>query len=93
MSDELVAEALALEPRVLAAAGTGRAGTPIRRDLSLRVAELEAVARRLTSLSTQPASPLAPGGAIQLRDRLTALEAARQELAEIDLRAGLLRHS
>ena len=90
LADDLVAEALALEPRVLAVAGTRRAGTAVRRDLSARIAELEAVARRLTSLSSDATSPAGANG--HLRDRLIALEAAREELAEIDLRAGVLRH-
>jgi hypothetical protein len=85
LADDLVAEALALEPRVIALHRTGRAGSLVRRDLSARIAELEAVSRRLTQLSTAP-SPSAPGA---LRDRMDALEAAREELAEIDLRAGL----
>ena len=93
MANELVDEALALEPRVLAVTGTRRAGASVRRDLSASISELEAVARRLASLSHQPLSASEAHAATRLRDRLTAIEAARQELAEIELRAGLLRHS
>jgi len=89
LADELVGEALALEPRILLVRGTRRVGAPARRDLSAELSELEAVARRLTYL----ASASDPGAATRLQDRVTALEAARQELAEIDLRAGLVRHS
>jgi hypothetical protein len=92
VADDLVSEAVALEPAILAVAGSHRAGASVRRDLSARISELEAVARRLTSLSTEPMSASEPTAAIRLRDRLTALEAAHQELAEIDVRAGLLRH-
>lgn len=93
VADDLVSEAVALEPAILAVAGTRRAGAPVRRELATRISELEAVARRLGSLSTESMSASEPTAATRLRDRLTALEAARQELAEIDLRAGLLRHS
>jgi hypothetical protein len=92
VADDLVSEAVALEPAILAVAGTRRAGASVRRDISARISELETVARRLTSLSTEAMSASEPSAAIRLRDRLSALEAARQELAEIDLRAGLLRH-
>jgi hypothetical protein len=92
LAGELVSEALALEPQVIALAGTRRAGSSVRRDLSAQVSELEIVARRLTALSTQPTSASEPGGASRLRDRLAALEAARRELAEIDVQAGLLRN-
>ncbi len=92
MAEDLVAEALVIEPRVLAVAGARRAGSSVRRDLSGRISELEAVARRLAVLSTDAGSP-AEERATRLRDRLVALEAAREELAEIDLGAGLLRHS
>ena len=93
VANELVGEALALEPRVLAVTGTRRAGASVRRELSASISELEAVARRLASLSNQPLSASEANAATRLRDRLTAIEAARQELAEIELRAGLLRHS
>ena len=73
--------------------GTRRAGVSVRRELSASISELEAVARRLASLSNQPLSPSEATGATRLRDRITAIEGARQELAEIDVRAGLLRHS
>ena len=49
-----------------------------------RIAELEAVGRRLTQLSTASVH-----GADALRERMAALEAARDELAEIEIRAGL----
>jgi hypothetical protein len=88
LADDLVAEALALEPRIVSLAGTRRGGAPLRRDLSHRVAELESVARGLAALSCT-----APSASSRLHERLTALEAAHRELAEIDLRAGLLRHS
>ncbi|MET0903487.1 MAG: hypothetical protein ABWZ52_09625 [Acidimicrobiales bacterium] len=93
LANELVGEALALEPSVLAVTGTRRAGAAIRRDLSVRIAGLEGVARRLASLSNQPLSAPEANAATRLRDRLSALEAARHELAEIEVRAGLLRHS
>jgi hypothetical protein len=84
LADDLVAEALALEPRVIAVNRTGRAGTQVRRDLQVRIGELEAVGRRLTQLSNGSAH-----GAGSLRERTAALEAARQELSEIEARAGL----
>ena len=84
LAGDLVGEALALEPRVLAVNRTGRAGLLVRRDLDARIRELEAVGRRLTQLSSTP-----PDGAHRLRERMVALEAARQELAEIEVRAGL----
>lgn len=93
LADDLVAEVVAMEPRVIAVAGARRHGRSVLRDLSTRVSELEAVARRLTSLSSEPTSPTEPVGAARLLERITALEEARQELAEIDLRAGLLRHT
>ena len=93
LANELVGEALALEPRVLAVTGTRRAGASVRRELSSSISELEAVARRLASVSNPPMSASEASAANRLRDRLTAIEAARQELAEIELRAGLLRHS
>jgi hypothetical protein len=90
VADDLVAEALSLEPAVVAVARSGRAGRVARRDLGARVAELEAVALRLAAM---PAAPLAgPAGTGPIRDRLAALEAARAEVAEIELRAGLLTH-
>ncbi len=87
LADELVVDAVVLEPAVVAVARTGRTGASIRRDVSARVSELELVARHLTTLSAQAASGWSE--AVRLRDRVGALEAARQELAEIDLAAGL----
>ena len=87
---EVAGGAIALEPSVLAVARHRRAGRPARRELSAQVSELETVARRLTALSAQRSDP---GRAARLQDRLTALEAAHEELAEIDLQAGLLRHT
>ena len=84
LADDLVAEALALEPRVIAVNRTGRAGALVRRDLHARITDLEVVGRRLTHLSTASSN-----GAGALRERMAALEAARQELAEIEVRAGL----
>jgi hypothetical protein len=51
------------------------------------VSELERVARHLTALSAQAAS----GGraSIRLSDRVRALEAARQEVADVEVAAGL----
>jgi hypothetical protein len=63
----------------------------VRRDLSTQVGELEAVARHLVRLSSEPGSWAEPRQATHLLERVVALEAAREELAEIDLRAGLLR--
>ena len=93
LADELVAEALALEPDVLAVARAGRAGSVVRRDLAARIDELEAVGRRLTTLAAQASRASGEGGAHRVRERLVALEAAREELAEIDLHAGLIRHA
>jgi hypothetical protein len=87
LADELIGEAVALEPAVVAAAGTGRLGGSTRRGVSARVAELELVARHLTSLSTQADSGSSP--AISLRDRVTVLAAARRELTDIEVAAGL----
>jgi len=92
LAHELVGEALALEPRILAVAGTGRTGVAVRRHLAAELSELETAARRLASLSTDlPTSPDG-GAASRLQERLGALDAARRELADIDLRAGLLPH-
>ncbi len=93
VAEELVGEAIALEPHVLAVAGTRRAGSSVRQDLSVRISELEAVARRLTALSNRSTTHPEASSATRLRERLVALEAAREELAEIDLRAGVLRHT
>lgn len=93
LADDLVAEAVAIEPRVIAVARTRRAGWSARRDLSTRVSDLEVVARRLATLSSETASPAEPLGPARLLERVSALEEARQELAEIELRAGLLRHT
>jgi hypothetical protein len=87
LADALIVEALTLEPAVVSVARSGRSGAPIRRGVSDRVAELELVARRLTSLSTQVA-----GGSCQpigLRERVGSLETARRELAEIERATGL----
>jgi hypothetical protein len=92
VASELAGEAVALEPQVVAVAGLRRAGAGVRRDLSVRVAELEVVARRLTALSTEPSARSSADGPSRLLDRLAALESARRELVEIDRRAGLLRH-
>ena len=91
VADELAGEALALEPHVVASAGGRRAGTTARRDLAARIDELEAVARRLTVLASRSTDRATSGA--RLSERLLALEAAREELAEIDLRAGVLRHT
>ena len=93
LADELIAEAVALEPAVVAVARTGRTGSTGRRELSIQIAELEAVGRRLTSLAGQASRIFRDAGASRVRDRLTAIEAARVELAEIDVRAGLIRHA
>ncbi|MFL6207152.1 MAG: hypothetical protein ACJ739_17550 [Acidimicrobiales bacterium] len=93
VADDLVGEVVALEPHVLAAARSGRAGGALRRDLSARISELEAVARRLTTLAGASAAHAGSSGPTRVRERLTALEAAREELADIDLRAGVLRHT
>jgi len=93
VADDLVGEALALEPHVVAVAGSRRAGAPVRRELSTRISELETVAHGLTSLADRSTAPSDAAGAGRLRERLVALEAAREELAEIDLRAGVLRHT
>ena len=94
LADDLVAaEAHQIEPPVIAVARTRRAGWSVRRDLSTRVSELKVVARRLATLSSEPTSPAEPSGPTRLLERLSALEEARQELAEIELRAGLLKHT
>ena len=49
--------------------------------------------RRLTTLAAAVRTASGDGTANRVRDRLAALEAARQELAEIDLQAGLIRHA
>jgi hypothetical protein len=87
LADELIVDALRLEPAVVAVARTGRTGAPVRRGVSARVSELELVARRLTTLSTQAVSGWSE--AVRLPDRVGALAAARQELADIELAAGL----
>lgn len=87
LADELIVDAVVLEPAIVALARTGRTGATIRRGVSARVSELEFVARHLTTLSTEAAS--GSRGATRLRDRVGALEAARQELADIDLATGL----
>jgi hypothetical protein len=87
LADELVVDAVRLEPAVVAIARTGRTGATIRRDVSVRVAELESIARHLTLLSTGAAG--GSGQAVRLQDRVAALAAAREELADIDLAAGL----
>jgi hypothetical protein len=71
---------------VVAVARTGRAGAAVRRDLDARIRDLEAVSRRLTQLSTASSH-----GADALHERTMALEAARDELDEIEVRAGLTR--
>jgi hypothetical protein len=87
---DLTGGAVALEPSLIAVARARRTGRPARRELSAQVSDLEATARRLTALSAQRSDP---GRAAQLRERVDALEAAHAELAEIDVRAGLLRHA
>jgi hypothetical protein len=87
LADELIVDALTLEPAVVAVARTGRTGAPIRRGMSARVSELEVVARHLTTLSTQAAT--GSSEAARLRERVSALEAARQDLADIDRAIGL----
>jgi hypothetical protein len=91
LAHAVVAEALALEPRIIAVRGTGRAGLPARRAVAGQVDELESAARRLSTLARRP-SPV-PGGGERIQERVTALELARQELDDIDLDAGLLRHA
>ena len=93
LADDLIAEAVALEPAVVAVARTGRTGSAARREISIRIAELEAVGRRLNSLAGQASRIFADEGTSRVRDRLVAIEAARVELAEIDLRAGLIHHA
>ena len=87
LADELVLDAVRLEPAVVAMARTGRTGASIRSGVSARVSELESVARHLTLLSSQTAG--GSSDASRLRDRVGALEAARQELADSELAAGL----
>jgi hypothetical protein len=93
LADDLIAEAVSLEPAVVATARTGRTGSSGRRELDARVAELEGVSRRLTSLAGQSSGFGGDRGATRVRERLAAIEAARVELEEIDLRAGLVRHA
>jgi hypothetical protein len=93
LADELIAEALALEPGVVGVARAGRAGCVVRRDLAARIGELETVGHRLTTVAAQASPATGQGSASRVRERLDALEAARQELAEIDLHAGLIRHA
>jgi hypothetical protein len=87
LADELIVDAVALEPAVVGLARAGRRCAPLRHRVSAQVVELESVARRLAVLSTQAAT--GSSEPLRLRDRVEALEAARQELAEIDLAAGL----
>ena len=93
LADELIAEALALEPAVLAVARTSRARSVGRRELGVQIGELEGVSRRLSALAAQASRTTGEGGASRVRERLVAIEAARVELAEIDVRAGLIRHA
>lgn len=86
LADELVRSAVMLEPAVVAVARTGHQGASARRDVSAQIWELELVGRRLTALSMQAAE--APD-AMHLRDRVGALEAARQELGDIERAVGL----
>ena len=66
----------------------------MRRDLASRIDELETVGRRLTTLAASPHGRRSAG---QREPRSAtasiALEEARQELADIDLQAGLIRHA
>ena len=93
-AQELVGEAVALERPVVALAGHRRAASRTgRRDLAARIARLEAVGTRLAALAADPTPSSAQRGGARLHDRVTALEAARRELDEIELQAGLLRHA
>jgi hypothetical protein len=87
LTGELITDAVTLEPAVVATAGTGRTGASVRRSLSARVSELESIARHLTTLSTQRSD--APRESVRLRDRVVALEAARQEVADVERATGL----
>jgi hypothetical protein len=93
LADELIAEALALEPAVLAVARGGRSRSVGRREIGAQIGELEGVGRRLSTLAAQASRATGDGGANRVRERLVAIEAARVELAEIDLHAGLIRHA
>ena len=93
LADELIAESLALEPVVLAVARAGRSRSVARRELGAQIDELEGVGRRLSALAAQASRATGDGGASRVRERLAAIEEARVELAEIDLRAGLIRHA
>ena len=87
LADELVLEAVTLEPAVVAVARTGRSDASIRHGVSASVSELELVARHLAALATEATS--GPGEVLRLRDRVGALAAARQEVADIEHTAGL----
>ena len=93
LADELIAEALALEPAVLAVARTGRTRSVGRRELAAQIGDLEGVGRRLSTLAAHASRANGEGSASHVRERLVAIEAARVELAEIDLNAGLIRHA
>jgi hypothetical protein len=87
LAEDLVADAVAMEPALVAASRAGRLEPGLRHRLSAEVVELESIARRLTALSTD--HPERAGDVIRLRDRVDALEAARREVADIDRQAGL----
>jgi hypothetical protein len=89
VADQLAGQALALEPPVVAAARTGRVGGTTRRALSAQIAELEGVARRLMAAANDTGAEVASRGTWRVDERLAALEVARRELTEIDVRAGL----
>ena len=87
LADDLVRDTVALEPGVVALRRAGRTGAPLHRRLCGDVTELESVARHLMVLARQ--RPDRVTDSIRLRDRVAALDAARQELAVVDRQAGL----
>jgi hypothetical protein len=91
LADEVVVDALRLEPAVVMLRGTGRTGSAARREVAAQIRELEAVAWRLTRMASSSPSSTTAGS--RLRERAALLEAARQELHDIDLHAGVLRHT
>jgi len=87
-------QAVQLEASLVALSRVWRAERQARRDLAARVAELERLTVRLATGATaaSAATELGPGtlnGLADLRDRLDALDQARQELSRVERQAGL----
>jgi hypothetical protein len=96
VADQIEDEALRLEVNLVALSRVWRSERDARKELTKEIVELEHLTVRLATSASAMGRPMLGTGAVdsltELRERLDALDQARQELSTVERQAGLGPH-